>query len=385
MSKDDVRKRATKKDKNNGDASRGPTKKNATPTKQKAHKVKYVAIGVGAGILIILLLIFIIGGNSTMTAAKLIKQYAKNADYVTDIIEKDDPDGLMGDENQYTSKSSWNDSRLKDIIEPHAGTVEVFRNEEDAKLREWYINEVNASCERHVAVEKYGPEVHDGACNTTGYGTLYRNKTVLLRLSRSYSQEQVAEYERAFDELIQKFDVAESNIPSQEKIEQIKQQKETEIESTHAEAEEKLKSNLDAKADDFEKTVNDAAADINKADTAKLREDMEQFRSVPYLADRVANWEKQINDIDAAKEAAKAAYQKRILTYDKFTNVIKEGMSLDQVRDIYGDFDSQCKVSAQSGNYAIYSCSSSSSYDFWAASFTFYNGILNSKSQTGLD
>ena len=84
------------------------------------------------------------------------------------------------------------------------------------------------------------------------------------------------------------------------------------------------------------------------------------------------------------QEEAQAAYKRNKLTYDKFTNQIREGMSLNAVKDVYGWFDSECRITSQSGGYVIYTCSSSSYSDYWAASFTFYRNILKSKAQTGL-
>lgn len=84
------------------------------------------------------------------------------------------------------------------------------------------------------------------------------------------------------------------------------------------------------------------------------------------------------------KEESEAAYKRNKLDYDKFNNQIREGMSLSAVKEVYGWFDNECKVSSQSGGYVIYSCSSTSSYNYWAASFTFYNNVLKSKAQTGL-
>lgn len=99
--------------------------------------------------------------------------------------------------------------------------------------------------------------------------------------------------------------------------------------------------------------------------------------------------EKAKAEEEAAKkkqqEEAQAAYQRNKLTYEKFTNQIHEGMSLNAVKNVYGWFDSECKISSQSGGYVIYSCSSSSTYNYWAASFTFYNNTLKSKAQTGLE
>lgn len=93
-------------------------------------------------------------------------------------------------------------------------------------------------------------------------------------------------------------------------------------------------------------------------------------------------------DEEAAKkkqeEEERIAREKYALTYDKFNNQIHEGMSLSAVKEVYAGFDDQCKVSAQSGGYVDYSCTSSYSSEYWAASFLFYNGILKTKAQSGL-
>lgn len=87
------------------------------------------------------------------------------------------------------------------------------------------------------------------------------------------------------------------------------------------------------------------------------------------------------------KEEAAATYRRNKLDYDKFVSQIREGMTLDEMRNVYGRFDSECKISTQSGGWVIYSCSpaSASAANYWVASFTFYNGILKSKAQAGLE
>ena len=145
---------------------------------------------------------------------------------------------------------------------------------------------------------------------------------------------------------------------------------------------------------DIQKAVDNLAEYTMKIDGAK--ESVEECREIGEAK------KKEIDDNIAKKEAeekakaeeeaekqrqeeeAEAAYKRNKLDYDKFANQIREGMSLRAVKDVYGWFDDECKVSSQSGGYVIYSCSSTSSYDFWAASFSFYNNILRSKAQTGL-
>lgn len=125
----------------------------------------------------------------------------------------------------------------------------------------------------------------------------------------------------------------------------------------------------------------------------KAKESVDQCKTVAQEKKDKIDAEIARKQAEAEKEAAKkkqqeeaqAAYRKNILNYDKFNNELKEGMSLAAVKDVYGGFDSQCKVSSQSGGWVIYSCSPASySSSYWSASFTFYNGVLKSKAQYGL-
>lgn len=95
----------------------------------------------------------------------------------------------------------------------------------------------------------------------------------------------------------------------------------------------------------------------------------------------------------AEEEAAKKKQQqeeqeasaKKVLNYNKFTSQIKEGMSLSAIKNVYTGFDSQCKITSQSGGWVMYTCSPASySSNYWTATFMFYNNTLQSKAQYGL-
>ena len=98
-----------------------------------------------------------------------------------------------------------------------------------------------------------------------------------------------------------------------------------------------------------------------------------------------AEEEKKAKERAAEEEKKKTAERvaKWDLTYDKFTNQIYEGMTLAQLKEVYGGFDSQCTLSTRSTNYEFYSCKVSTS-SYKTASFAFRNGKLTYKSQYGL-
>ena len=56
--------------------------------------------------------------------------------------------------------------------------------------------------------------------------------------------------------------------------------------------------------------------------------------------------EKAKAEEEEAKKRRQEEYARNKLDYDKFNNQIREGMSLASVKNVYGGFDSQCKVSS---------------------------------------
>lgn len=125
--------------------------------------------------------------------------------------------------------------------------------------------------------------------------------------------------------------------------------------------------------------------------TTSLSEESKQFLN---------NWKTKIDQKIAEEQARKAAEEAAAkakaaeetrkaewarLTYAKFVNQIKNGMTIDQIQEIF-NFKGQCSVSTSSGSYVSYSCNipSNRKYDFIYAGFTFYKGKLTAKTQYGL-
>lgn len=104
---------------------------------------------------------------------------------------------LLGRPNQYTSKSTFEDTRLEqenllldpeyfsleEINEPTGGTVEVFANEADMQKRKTYLETVTSS---------FSPLVEYS----------FSKKNVLLRINKQLTPEQANYYEQLFNEVI---------------------------------------------------------------------------------------------------------------------------------------------------------------------------------------
>ena len=102
---------------------------------------------------------------------------------------KNDPNDLLGRPNQYTSKVTFEDTRLKPDPMAHkfdvqnGGSIEVFENQENAITRKEYLESIGK-----------------GSSPLSEY--VYREDTVLLRLSHRLTPNQAEEYEDALKDTL---------------------------------------------------------------------------------------------------------------------------------------------------------------------------------------
>lgn len=134
-----------------------------------------------------------ITGQSTQTAEQVVSQLAQRVTTSKPGVvftAETDPNNLLGRPNGYTSKASFTDSRVnsEDVIDTRegavdpGGSVEVFADEQAAQNRLKFIQAMTA-----------------GVPAFTEYG--YVSGSVLVRVSKSLTPEQAAEYERALADL----------------------------------------------------------------------------------------------------------------------------------------------------------------------------------------
>ncbi len=131
--------------------------------------------------------------GQSLTAEQVVAQLAQRVPTATSGVvftAETDPNKLLGRPNGYTSKASFTDSRVRseDVIDTRegavdpGGSVEVFTDEQAAQNRLKFIQTLTA-----------------GIPAFTEYG--YVAGPVLVRVSKSLTPEQAAEYEKALAEI----------------------------------------------------------------------------------------------------------------------------------------------------------------------------------------
>ncbi len=286
-------------------------------------KKKIIIVSMVCGVILLIMAItiaFSFKKNSDIATSKIMSSLSKRITSITDVVnysEANDPNGIMGQPNQYTSKSSWEDGRITDHVSEYAGTIEVFNNTKDAELREWKINKTAEACEQRFTKEKYGNVFMDGF-NCKEYN-VFRKNTVIIRLSSSFSEKQISEYIKAFDSIIDSYEIPEKDIPTTEQINNLRREIEESIVATIAETEKDAQKGLDEVIASYEDKLNGILESLDEEEFTSAKEELKTFKEASYYSSKIARLEQKINDIEnkiankkkqAEAAAARAEYER---------------------------------------------------------------------------
>lgn len=127
--------------------------------------------------------------------ANLMKEKVENIGTVVVYDETNDLNNLLGRPNQYTSKVTFEDTRLEqsnkdneflteeERKEPTGGTIEVFANKSDMQKRKDYVEQISTSASIFAQY-------------------IYSKGNAILRLEHDLTPEQAKVYETAFNEIV---------------------------------------------------------------------------------------------------------------------------------------------------------------------------------------
>ena len=300
-----------------------PTEKPTEPTAPIKSKKKIIVIlsiisviviaGILAAVLIPLFM-----DKLNINSNKIVDRLAEKVPSITNIehySEANDPNGILGKENQYTSKSSWMDSRLSDIVEDYAGTIEVFRNTKDAELRELKFKNSNEECYNSLPVAKYGQFMINNTCDKLGYGTTYRDGVVVIRISRSYDDDQLQEIKDVLKDIVSYFIQQESDVPSSERIDELRKENDENLKETFEVMKKTLDDGMNEILTDYQNRLAAILVSLNEDEYNAAKSELSFFKDGSYYSDKVAGLEQKLqeigNKIQAKKNADAAAAKQK--------------------------------------------------------------------------
>lgn len=274
---------------------------NEDKSKNKSRKPLIISCIIGAALILIVgvTLFFLLRKDSDINTTKIMSKLSGEIASIKDITnfsEANDPNGVLGQENQYSSKSSWEDSRLAEHASEYAGTIEVFDNAKDAELREWKLNRSAEACDMRFTIEKYGSAFKEGA-NCKSY-LIIRKNTVVYRLSADFTEDQVNDYKTKLDKIIDGFVVPDKNTPSAERISELRKETEDTLDATLDETEKDVQKGMDEILQQYEDTLDAIAVSLNEDELAEAKETLSFFKEASYFSSKIAGLEKKISDIE---------------------------------------------------------------------------------------
>lgn len=228
--------------------------------------------------------------NIALEIAKKIDQRLKFQQIkISELDKKNDPEKLLGEKNEYYQKVNLM-NKEGEIV----GIIEVFHNSEDAKIRKWYIEKINKSCKEKIKKEVYGEYYLNKTC---GEKTSYIKDNIYIRLDPSLKGK-ITNYKYLWEDIFKEVPTKNKKIPSKERIDTIKKEKQKKIDSEINKIEKDLIKQLNQSADEFDQLISKTLESLNENDFQTLKTKLEIAKDVNYYSSKIGNWENQINNIN---------------------------------------------------------------------------------------
>lgn len=268
----------------------------------KKH-IKKIAIGFGALVILAAIAGFLLLSKST--AKDIADEMARiltvnGANHMADITaytKKTDPDGLLGKDNQYTAKASFNDDRIENSEEEVFGVIEMFDSMDALELRECYIESV-AEVSRQV-YEKYGSY---GQYSILDQVQFFSEKNALLIIyATSLDDEAIGLYEDAFKQAMQNYDFKDKDSLTDEELEGKKSKIRMQVEVIITQIATELEESLNELRAEIEASVSIAEETLDADDLAAAQELVDNAYE-DYFSE-IKDWKARLNKIEEAIRA----------------------------------------------------------------------------------
>jgi hypothetical protein len=267
----------------------------------KKH-IKKIVIGFGALVILAVIAGFLVLSKSTAKdiadeMARILT--ANGADHMGDITaytKKTDPDSLLGKDNQYIAKASFNDDRIENAEEAF-GVIETFDSLDALELREYYIESV-AQVSAQV-YEKYGSY---GQYSILDQVQFFSEKNALLIIyTTSLDDEAIGLYEDAFKQAMQNYDFKDKDSLTDEELAAEKSKIRMQVEVIVAQIATELEESLNELRAEIEASVSIAEETLDADDLGAAQELVDNAHE-DYFSE-IKDWKARLNKVEEAIQA----------------------------------------------------------------------------------
>lgn len=286
------------------------TKQEAIKKESKTFIKKYtLPLLIGSIILIVALIIVLVMMNQKpkMDIEKvvtLLKEQEKNITEYKIYDEKSDPNKLLGTDNAYIYKVSFQDSRVKLEEGEFAFSIEVFNNEKDLELRKNLFEESKKQCNNVITEEDFGILAQDLCANYNVKQYTYKN--VYVRFNSNFKDSDIKDYEEMLESILKKYQHKQSKVPNEAKYNELKKSNDEMVqkEITKEKALKELNERLDSLITEFDKLIEE----LNGYDDSEFKDFTEEYvesnvvlpeqlKSIPIVQEKVNAVIEKMNQI----------------------------------------------------------------------------------------
>ncbi len=278
-------------------------------------KKNYKKMLIGLGVIIIAIIAVILLMPTHYTAQEIADEMASTLSSntgenhmtgITVFTADTDPNGLLGEENQYVEKSSFDDDRVDTDENSFVGTIEVFDSLQALELRKYYMDTVYSMAEEEY--KQFGSYAQYGIPQIR----IFTANNALLMIGSGLDDTAIDEYETAFTQVMEKNDFKDKDIMTDSELASQKETLHTQVEGLMATAVNSFKETLDGVKTDTETTVAKVEKSLNR-DDLKAAHDAVDIVFEDYFTTEVKDWNSRLTKAEGKIEAAeKAARQKEL-------------------------------------------------------------------------
>lgn len=261
---------------------------------KKNHKLErrdkiFLLVGAILLLLLIIVIYFAFFKKSNLSATDISEKMSKEIDSI-ESYKMVDPDEIAGEKHEYVEKTYIYDEDIEhssnDWLAASA-SIEVFKNDSDAKLRYDYLNKYYEEYEETFSKEDFGDKIVKKIPNKK---YLYLNGNVLLQINENASNSEINEYKNVLKKILRRNKYDKSSY-SKKELDKEKKNNNKEIESTIKEEKEELLNDLNSKLDNMLTDLDNCS----ETDMYKIQRNVKDYAGVSIIKEKYDSVISKIN------------------------------------------------------------------------------------------
>ena len=261
---------------------------------KKNHKLErrdkiFLLVGAILLLLLIIVIYFAFFKKSNLSATDISKKMSKEIDSI-ESYKMVDPDEIAGEKHEYVEKTYIYDEDIEHSSNDwlaSSASIEVFKNDSDAKLRYDYLNKYYEEYEETFSKEDFGDKIVKKIPNKK---YLYLNGNVLLQINENASNSEINEYKNVLKKILRRNKYDKSSY-SKKELDKEKKNNNKEIESTIKEEKEELLNDLNSKLDNMLTDLDNCS----ETDMYKIQRNVKDYAGVSIIKEKYDSVISKIN------------------------------------------------------------------------------------------